>query len=487
MEVESLLEKDAGEIFRALYRHEYDIIHIAAHGEFNEPLVDDAIKSKKQRPSGVVLGKGRYLTSGEFENLRAVPSVVFLNCCHLARMEQDGRDKAVPLRNPSRLAASVAEELIKMGVGVVVAAGWAVGDAAAKVFAEFFYRQLLRGETVMSAVRVARKRAYGQGGASDLTWGAYQVYGDPGTVLHWADSRREESTPVSRRFVSSHEVVDYVSDFSARSRGIVDDQNREGFRSELAQIETGLPEEWGGEGEVLTAFGEAYKSLGNYREAIERYRRAIAHSDAPLKTVEQLANLESVQAESLAPSDPDASYKLFQDSLARLDSLLELSPSSERYSLRGATLKRRAKVTSNRNKRVSYIREARRAYAEACKLDPPDLYYPLSNKVALDMCLDPKRVKTSDLEAIVRNAEARDDKWSYATIADARLIRFLAFGKGTAEDTAAGYIRAMNRADIRDSDSMRHQVESLVELALGERVKKRAAQVLAHLPDKRKV
>ena len=489
MKVEPLLEKDAGEIFRALYRHEYDIIHISAHGEFNEPLVDDACNSKKQRHSGVVLGKGRYLTSGEFQNLRAVPSVVFLNCCHLARMEQDGKDTAAPLRNPSRLAASVAEELIKMGVGVVVAAGWAVGDAAAKVFAEFFYRQLLRGETVMSAVRVARKRAYGHGGTSDLTWGAYQVYGDPGTVLHWAESRGVESAPGSRRFVSSHEVVDYVSDFSARSRGIVDDQSLDGFRSELTQIETRLSEEWGGKGEVLTAFGEAYKSLGNYREAIERYRRAIAHSDAPLKTVEQLANLESVQAESLAASDPKAAEKLFEASLLRLDRLVELSPSSERLSLRGATWKRRAKVTkgtANRNKRVSYIRKARRAYADACKLDPPDLYYPLSNKVALDLCLDAKGVKIGDLEAIIRSAEVSDDKWSYATIADAELIRFLAFGKGTAEDTAAGYIRAMNRADIRDSDSMRHQIESLVELALGDPVKKRAAQVLAHLPDTRK-
>ena len=401
-------------------------------------------------------------------------------------MEQDGRAKATPLRNPSRLAASVAEELIKIGVGVVVAAGWAVGDAAAKAFAESFYRQLLRGETVMSAVRVARKRAHGHGGASDLTWGAYQVYGDPGTVLHWAESRGDESAPGSRSFVSSHEVVDYVSDFSARSRGIEDDQTRDGFRSELAQIEAGLPDAWVGEGEVLTALGEAYKSLGNYREAIARYRRAIAHSDALLKTVEQLANLESVQAESLAASDPKAAEKLFEASLARLDSLVQLSPSSERLSLIGATWKRRAKVTANRNKRVSYIKEARRAYADACKLHPPDLYYPLSNKVALDLCLDAKGVKTGDLEAIVGSAEARDDKWSYATIADAGLIRFLAFGQGTAEDTAAGYVRAMTRADIRDSDSMRHQVESLVELALGEPVKKRAAQVLAHLPDKRK-
>jgi tetratricopeptide (TPR) repeat protein len=280
--------------------------------------------------------------------------------------------------------------------------------------------------------------------------------------------------------------VDYVSDFSARSRGIVDDQSRDGFRSELAQIEAGLPDAWAGKGEVLTALGEAYKSLGNYRQAIDRYQRAIAHSDAPLKTVEQLANLESIRAESLAASDPKAAEKLFETSLSRLDKLVKLYPSSERLSLIGATWKRRAKVAANRNKRVSHIRKARQAYADACELYPPDLYYPLANKVALELCLDAKGIKNADLDAIVHSAEAIDDKWSYATIADVGLIRFLAFGKGAAGDTAASYIRAMNRADIRDSDSMRHQIESLVELALDEPVKKRAAQVLAHLPDTRK-
>jgi CHAT domain-containing protein len=62
------------ECFRALFAEEYCIVHAAAHGCFEE---------SNPKNSGVILGSGLRLTAREFQNLRATPSLVFLNCCHL--------------------------------------------------------------------------------------------------------------------------------------------------------------------------------------------------------------------------------------------------------------------------------------------------------------------------------------------------------------------------------------------------------------------
>ena len=64
--------------------------------------------------------------------MRTVPELVFVNCCHL------GRGDADQLLNYDRaeFASGVAGALIEIGVRCVVAAGWAVDDDAASVFAE---------------------------------------------------------------------------------------------------------------------------------------------------------------------------------------------------------------------------------------------------------------------------------------------------------------------------------------------------------------
>jgi hypothetical protein len=113
--------------------------------------------------------------------MRVVPELVFVNCCHLAArntaqlLTGDGSDGAAPPDRP-RSAAGVAEELIKIGVRCVIAAGWAVEDDAAKAFATSFYDALLGGRRFIDAVAEAREVAWALGGN---TWAAYQCYGDP--------------------------------------------------------------------------------------------------------------------------------------------------------------------------------------------------------------------------------------------------------------------------------------------------------------------
>ena len=75
-------------------------------------------KSPKQL-TGMIIGDDMVLSPREVKQMRSVPELVFINCCHLGLIEpspaQD--DKALNLRNDYNLiAANVATEFIEMGV-----------------------------------------------------------------------------------------------------------------------------------------------------------------------------------------------------------------------------------------------------------------------------------------------------------------------------------------------------------------------------------
>src|SRR5262249_9409565 len=109
------------------------------------------------------------------------------NCCNLGAI-----DSAPTAFN--RLASSVARELIEMGVRAVVAAGWAVDDEPASLFAETFYRLLLAEQLPFGdAVFQARKIVW-EAFPQSVTWGAYQAYGDPS----WRPGLKGEKTKASR-------------------------------------------------------------------------------------------------------------------------------------------------------------------------------------------------------------------------------------------------------------------------------------------------
>ena len=79
-DVTRCIQADALTIINALYAKEYRIIHIAGHGIYQPEC---------PAQSGVVLGKDIYLTAAEIGQLRVVPEMVFLNCCHLGVIDAD--------------------------------------------------------------------------------------------------------------------------------------------------------------------------------------------------------------------------------------------------------------------------------------------------------------------------------------------------------------------------------------------------------------
>src|SRR6185436_4797885 len=113
---------DARNIIGALFERPYRIVHVAGHGA---PGPD----------GGVVLSGGTYLGAAEVKAMRTVPELVFLNCCHLAAL--DAKTVLAPY-DRAEFAATIAEALIEVGVRCVIAAGWAVEDKPAELFATTF-------------------------------------------------------------------------------------------------------------------------------------------------------------------------------------------------------------------------------------------------------------------------------------------------------------------------------------------------------------
>ncbi|MBN2525242.1 MAG: CHAT domain-containing protein [Deltaproteobacteria bacterium] len=468
LDVNRVIGRDADDCFESLYQGEYDIVHVAAHGAF------DGLDAKK---TGVVLAGNRFLGAAEFENMTAVPSIVFLNCCHLGKFSH--------LKYPGHLAASVSKRLIEMGVKVVVVAGWAVGDKAAGEFAENFYSAMLKGENLMRAVRGARQKTYSQCTGNDVTWGAYQVYGYPGFVLPY-DGLESGSEDREQRFVAVDELVDYVSDFVSRSRDPKPEQKayilNELKRLTETELETDSVE-WRENGELLTVIADAYSELGALEKAIKWYKQALTLSNTPLKAVEQLANLEAKQAAELYRKLENKSERkevdaLFKRSLDRIRELCHIRPSSERYCLEGATLRRMADCRDDTEKRSKFLAEALKAYTKAAKLKPSNLYYPLDNKIQLQLLLG-KEIDPLELNQIEQSAAGAHDKWAPGSAANAALVRYAVTGRGSAQTALEAYTLALTGGSgvtQREKDSLLQSLKRLEGVA-DSKIKERLKEV----------
>ena len=393
----------------------------------------------------MLLEAGRYLTAAEFEPLRAVPSIVFLNCCHLGKLPQVADDVRPSV--PGAWGTNLASQLIEMGVGVVVVAAAAVSDVSARLFASTLYSGLLEGRNLMSALREARKATYDAASLGDMTWGAYQVYGSPGFVMRHASATVENPLPPAEP-VSRSELVDQLLDIATRAGRpasealAADEQLRE-----LDELQSRYKDTLAGHGEVEFAFGQAYACLGEYALAEKAYRRALKSSDAPLQSVEQLADVEVRQAErwwlaSRAGEQRDLELegkaeRAFERARRRLESLLEIAESAERWALLGSNRRRRATCTDDAASRKPFLDAALKAYTQAAATRSDNRHYHLTQVESLNLCIDPSRVDRESLERARQLARAELDREPFAPLAelDADLILHAADIAGSAGTT----------------------------------------------------
>ncbi|MFM7072586.1 MAG: CHAT domain-containing protein, partial [Planctomycetota bacterium] len=310
---------DVHDVFVGLLQRSYRVLHLAGHGYFSRHKAD------KPARYGMLLNGNQYLTAQEIQQLPQVPELVFLNCCHLAAMEEETRSERQ--FEYSKLAASLAEELIKMGVRAIVAAGWAVRDDLAKEFATTFYRSMLDGEPFGHAVKDARSAVW-QSASDSNTWAAYQAYGDPDYRLRFRSSGSVDGCAVVGGDVSgdvSGDVGRGGADRGSRGRGgkgrgggfrgggsgrrratisraalvtprqLVEQLRQIAFARQLDDLEsqknlgvdtdspekmldelvTACPSDWLKRVDVLSGLGRTHAELGRYQGAVDYYRRAI--------------------------------------------------------------------------------------------------------------------------------------------------------------------------------------------------------------------
>lgn len=372
-------DRQAKDVLAMLYRQPYRILHISAHGVFNLRHQDG------RRRSGVVLSDGLLITAAEIEAMETVPELVFLNCCHLGQVD------APTGRDGNKLAASVSRELIQIGVRCVIVAGWAVNDEWAKVFGQAFYENLLlRRRQFGDAVFEARKAVW-DANKDDITWGAFQAYGDPG----WLAEPRPDGVGGGGgggRYASPEELLDELARARADLSRKRDRQTERETRAQVEAIEQTLEKRcapgWLALPALQSALGATWRDLGQFEKAREAFLKAIQAEDkagrVPIKDIEQLANVEAhlgekraeneiraAVAQATAAEDADApdaekpkaesAESLIELALTRLDGLDQLvsaqadrnaEPSivfnTERSALRGSAFKRKASLYARR-------------------------------------------------------------------------------------------------------------------------------------------
>jgi len=353
--------ESALEVINRLFQRPYRIVHIAAHGEFELMAADGSLRS------GVLLSDGLLLTAAEIDQMEVVPDLVFLNCCHLGVVDDGRTRRQVPYH---RLAASLARQLIDMGVRAVVVAGWAVDDAAAKLFAETFYQGLLQQRLPFGMAVAEARRAVLKTHPRTNTWGAYQAYGDPGFLIDPTMGQDSGSAaaaapqpPGVRQeppFVAPQELVDALEQLEERQKARIASSAGERSPTDFAALKRQVDgllrrappgANWAERGDVACAIGTLYAAFGpaGYTEAIAHLARAAQDENeaqrVPLKALETLANLESRHGER----QRDAAA--VERAQARLKGLISAAGDAsdhpttatpERCSLLGSALKRHA-------------------------------------------------------------------------------------------------------------------------------------------------
>ena len=354
------------EVITALFERPYRVLHLAGHGVYRfKPA------GQEEPVTGMVIGDNTFLTPGEIEQLRTVPELVFINCCHLGFIES-GKIGATPqeLAFP-RLAANLATEFIRIGVRAVIAAGWAVEDVAATTFATTFYQLMLNGETFGEAVKVARKTTYDRHGSSN-TWGAYQCYGDPDFRLVLRRDRLAQQQEL--RFLSPAHVVRDLGNITARLKT----HSSMGSDAEIRQLDAivkAVEKKGWSTGAIHAGLGRAYGEAGRLELAVKYYCSALSTEDGAVtaRDVEQWANLtsrlameraktnsgdEAIRAE--ASTDIRRSIRVLKGLLGGTRGALA---TSERLALIGSAYKRRAVVDPAR--RADSLRRMAEYYGKA--------------------------------------------------------------------------------------------------------------------------
>ncbi|MHC2148346.1 CHAT domain-containing protein [Pseudomonas sp. 210_17 TE3656] len=471
----------AVEVLDQLFARPYRVLVICAHGVFRSK------DSNGQLRSGVVLSDGLLLTAAEIDRMETVPDLVFLSCCHLGKV-------SVGEQGGNRLAASLAQELINMGVRCVVAAGWEVDDSAACCFSETFFNRLaIHGDHFAEAIACARLDTLEQFPGCN-TWGAYQAYGDPMFQLRLLPSGDGSNSCLR----GSPELLDWLEEqrmSAANSSSAAAVKGFEQLQDQVNKRLEGLPESWINQAEVQYGLGLLYsewsevQALTASREALlQALSRFNGRGCVPMTAVEKLIDVEVRQAyltadpkSGSATADFKEAGRLIQVAIARADHLSDMCEGTQgvllarRQVMRGRGLKRQAHIAllqslrQSRSKAldkfiVQSLDAARQAYAvgedaAACDWNP----YAMLNRLQLEVMCRPGPLSFAELDRCLAEAQVRYKRYfgvfDAVMKADVQLTRWL--------------ISVTGRSSVKENLTERQLIDGYDDALAGQRISQR--------------
>lgn len=132
-----------------------DVLHYCGHAFFDGLGMDE---------SGVILANTQRFTGTDLRRIEPLPRMAFVNACEAGRVRGQMETEA----------AAFAELFLRSGVEAYIGTYWRVQDRAAASFATRVYAQLAVGETLETAVLLARRALHAE---NQLDWANYILFG----------------------------------------------------------------------------------------------------------------------------------------------------------------------------------------------------------------------------------------------------------------------------------------------------------------------
>jgi CHAT domain-containing protein len=346
-------KKSSTQIINALFKDEYKIIHLAGHGIFNE---------KRPKASGMLIGNGVFLSTKEICQMSKVPELVFVNCCFLGKIN----DKSEALFSKRyKLAANIGTQLIMNGVKVVIAAGWAVDDAAALYFTGIFYHAMLDGDNFGDAITEARAKTFSKYPNTN-TWGAYQCYGDPFFKL----TEVKKSKSYTYSYLIAEEAENDLSNLinKADAKG----SSVKYLLKDIASISAAVDAAGIRNAVITEKEAMALAECNDYENAIAKFESLLSMEQAgfSVKAIESYCNIRAKLYVKNWQKGIDKNKQLIKMNvvIADLKQLLNMSPTSERLNLLGSAYKRKATMANANTDKIKLLTTAAGFYKQAYEM-----------------------------------------------------------------------------------------------------------------------
>lgn len=345
-----LIKANASEIISALFSESYKIIHLAGHGIYDP--------TNPER-TGMVIGNETFLTPAQIKQMTNVPEFVFVNCCHLGKINAANNQL---LQQRYQLAANIGTQLIEIGVKAVIVAGWQIDDTSAEKFANQFYKELFDGATFGNAVKKARSLIYDVNNPGDNTWGAYQCYGDP---YYRLDPRKSKVVREAKKYTIEEEAVIDLENL-LNSLDVRGTQLQE-VRNQLKMISDGLKlADIPISSKIAEIEALIYYELGMYADADLKFSVLRAHEDAKF-SVAALEKFCSNKAyiyfeKYIEDQNSTTALKGLNEIIKYFQYLSEINDTSERKSLVAGVYKRIGSVTKSISKKIDAHQKAANLY-----------------------------------------------------------------------------------------------------------------------------